>query len=698
MPIATVTRKAPEPGPAFRKGVQSAIVSIVLFIAVYLLLILVAAGLAVLGIWAGLALIMAVPKFITIAAGIGLMGVGVLVFVFLIKFLFTVSRHDTAQTVPLKEVDQPELFAFIRDLAAETGVPFPKKILLSPDVNACVFYNSSFWSMFLPVRKNLQIGLGLVNAVNVSEFRAVIAHEFGHFSQRSMKLGSFVYQVNRIIYNMLYQNDSYGRFLSGWASVDGIFALFASVTAGIVRGIQYVLQQMYVLVNKSYLKLSREMEFHADGVAASVCGSNHMVSSLLRISLAGTAYEVALDKLNGLLEENKRCVNFYDPHRQVLLRMANDLGMPLRAGLPEVPPSFGSAGHESRVVFTDQWSSHPTLEERRTYMEQLNWEEPTQDEPAWSLFRQPETLQAALTGKLYSHLPADKGTEIVDSAAFGQKFEADCRRYELPALFHGFYDGRQPDAADPSAWTPGAPEGTLEELFAPEHTALVKKIQTADTELSVLQSIADKSIDVKSFDFDGTKYDRSAATEVRALVEAEQAGWKEALARHDRDVLRYFYRSAGLQGEETARRLKEQWEAFFQLKKAAGEFFATVNLVMEQLQPLYAGGLDEAGVHRVINGLKQEAEPRLKEGLGKWLIRGIFTDAALREKVQQFLGSDFAYFHEGFLEPELSLLQELCGAGWNAVGAHVFDQYKGVLTEQASVAGSELKVHAQPLP
>jgi Zn-dependent protease with chaperone function len=37
--------------------------------------------------------------------------------------------------------------------------------------------------MFLPIKKNLQIGLGLVNSLNVSEFKAVMAHEFGHFTQ-----------------------------------------------------------------------------------------------------------------------------------------------------------------------------------------------------------------------------------------------------------------------------------------------------------------------------------------------------------------------------------------------------------------------------------------------------------------------------------------------------------------------------------
>jgi hypothetical protein len=40
--------------------------------------------------------------------------------------------------------------------------------------------------MFLPVRKKLEIGVGPVNSINASELKAVIAHEFVHFSKRSM--------------------------------------------------------------------------------------------------------------------------------------------------------------------------------------------------------------------------------------------------------------------------------------------------------------------------------------------------------------------------------------------------------------------------------------------------------------------------------------------------------------------------------
>jgi Zn-dependent protease with chaperone function len=126
--------------------------------------------------------------------------------------------------------------------------------------------------MVFPVRKNLEIGLGLVNSINISELKAVIAHEFGHFSQRSMKLGSFTYNVNRIIYNMLYENNSYTGFLNAWGRLHGILSFFANITVKIAQGIQYILREMYKVINKSYMGLSREMEFHADAVAASVAG------------------------------------------------------------------------------------------------------------------------------------------------------------------------------------------------------------------------------------------------------------------------------------------------------------------------------------------------------------------------------------------------------------------------------------------
>ena len=92
---------------------------------------------------------------------------------------------------------EPALFQLIEETYQQVGAPAPKHVFLTTDVNAFVSYDSSFWSMFLLVKKNLTIGLGLINSTTVSEFKSILAHEFGHFSQRSMKVGSYTNQRRR---------------------------------------------------------------------------------------------------------------------------------------------------------------------------------------------------------------------------------------------------------------------------------------------------------------------------------------------------------------------------------------------------------------------------------------------------------------------------------------------------------------------
>ena len=53
-------------------------------------------------------------------------------------------------------------------------------------------------NLLIPSKKNLEIGLGLVNAVSLGELKAVLAHEFGHFAQRSMAVGRWVYIAQQI--------------------------------------------------------------------------------------------------------------------------------------------------------------------------------------------------------------------------------------------------------------------------------------------------------------------------------------------------------------------------------------------------------------------------------------------------------------------------------------------------------------------
>lgn len=130
-------------------------------------------------------------------------GIGVFALMFaiyMIKPLFSFTKDEKDTRVEVTKEDCPQLFDEIRDIAKSVGVRMPKHVYLTTEVNACVFYNTSFWSIFLPVRKNLEIGLGLFDGMSIDEVKSVLAHEFGHFSQKKHEGGfnSLCYQYGII--------------------------------------------------------------------------------------------------------------------------------------------------------------------------------------------------------------------------------------------------------------------------------------------------------------------------------------------------------------------------------------------------------------------------------------------------------------------------------------------------------------------
>jgi Zn-dependent protease with chaperone function len=673
------------PSAAFKKEVSKVMASVVLFFAVYVLLILLAVLLAIGCMYAGIALIIAIPRFITIMVGAGLVGLGIMVFVFLVKFIFSVTRYDRTGIIKIRETDHPKLFAFIRQLTKDTQTPFPKHIYLSPEVNACVFYDSSFLSMFLPVKKNLQIGLGLVNAVNLSEFKAIMAHEFGHFSQRSMKLGSFVYNVNRVIYNMLYENTGYARSLQSWANISGYFAFFAGLTVHIVNGIQWVLKHMYGLINKNYMSLSREMEFHADAVAASVSGSANCISALRRAELAGTCYSNALQKCNDLFKQKYITANLYPNQQSVTKQIALDFKLELKNDLPVVNDDFLKTLNLTRVNFKDQWASHPALEERETHLTSLNVKADSCNDSAWVLFNEAEKWQRQLTEKIYQQLELPADIQTIDGDAFEKILQQDIALYSLPEVFNNFYDKRQITmlnvdeiAADESA------AGEFDAIFSTQNATLNAKITAGETDVHVLKAIAGKQIDIKTFDFDGEKYDRAQAETIADKLQNELTAMKQQLELADKEAYRYFYKLALKKDVVSAGELKKGYAEFFDLRKQSEFFLKDAQGMLKELEPLYSGAkitLNE--VHEIITRLKTE-ETHFKEHLRTWSTGGAFDHAAvLKERVQKFLESSYAYYSaDQFFNSELNDLHSIAAESWQAVNEFLFRKFKQLLEVQ----------------
>lgn len=547
----------------FKKMTTKAIVAIITFILVYLLLLAAGIALTVLCIYGGISLIIAVPKLMTIILGAGIASFGIIIFIFLIKFLFKQHTINMDHLVEISRKEYPKLFDLIEEIAKEAETKFPKKVYLANDVNAAVFYNSSFWSMFFPIRKNLQIGLGLVNTVTEQELKAILAHEFGHFSQRSMSVGSYVYNVNQVIFNMLYDNESFDDMIRAWASISGYFSIFVIVAVKVIQGIQWILQKMYGFVNLRYMALSREMEFHADEVAANIAGSKPLEESLLRLDISQQAFSWAVNFYENKAEKNIISKNIYKDQSFALSIIARENKIPLKDDLPQVSILDANKYKQSRINIKDQWASHPSTEERVIALQKIGIvKNENRTTPAILLFPDAEKIEEELTKTVFYNLAFRKDTIIMDSETFEKELSEEVVKNKFPDEYNDYYDNKDPLPFDLDSITDFSLFETMVTLFSKEKVNTVYRYNVSVYDKNILEAISRKEIKIKTFEYDGQMYKSKQAKDLIDELEKEITDAKNQIAENDINIYKFFYNQASKKGNESE--LRNKYQVFFE--------------------------------------------------------------------------------------------------------------------------------------
>ncbi|WP_291135150.1 M48 family metalloprotease [Flavobacterium sp. UBA7663] len=628
--------------PEFKKQTSKAIFAIGLFILVYILLILIGFLVTIACIAGGVTLIIAKPMFFTLALGIGLASLGVMIIIFLLKFLFKRNKTDLSNFTEVKRSEEPKLFAFIDEIVAETKTNFPKKVFLSTEVNASVFYDSSFWSMFLPIKKNLHIGMGLVNSVTHDELKAILAHEFGHFSQRTMKVGSFVYNVNQIMYNMLYENDSYENLIQKWANVSGYFSIFVAAAVKIIQGIQWILQKMYGIVNKSYMALSREMEFHADEVAANVTGYIPLKTSLLRMDLADKSYNSILQFYENKFSEGWISENIFKEHSYIMNFYAEKQGIAIINQLPEVKSENTNSFNASKLVIKNQWASHPEIEERIAALEKIGIVKPNPNiEPASSLFTDAPETEKKLTQKLFGRVnyPAENIKISFDN--FTKEFEADYDRESFNEAFKGYYNQHSP--TNFSMENINSSTDTFENLFNDEMANIPRELATAQQDLMILENIKLGHYDINTFDYEGVKHNKSDVNNAINKIEDEIKKLQEKLTFHDQKIYNYFHAIA-TQKNKTIE-FESASKKYLNFDKKFDENFELNNQITEALE-----FINKETPFEIIRDRFESFRPienKLKEELKNLINLPVYQNelnSELSKEINEFSNKNLGYF------------------------------------------------------
>jgi len=397
----------------YKVKVTLAILAVLLFFVLYAALVISAGFLIEYAIFYP---IHEVNKF-TILLKAGAIAIALILFTFTLKFLFKIKNHKIPNRVKLNKTDNPDLWGFVMQICKDTGAPTPKHIYVDPDVNTYVSYSNVWLSLIFPVKKELTIGLGLVSCLNISEFKAVVSHEFGHFAQRSMRIGSFIMSANTIIHNMIFSKDSWDNTLDQWRSADLRVSIFAWVLTPIIWVIRQVLNLFYRFLNVMHSSLTREMEFNADKIAVSTSGSDAIVSGLWKLDNGSTNWNNTIQNAYLSSQKNAFVSNLYTHHL-----LAIDRGRSAQNELIANFPNDVRGGKEyfdtSEPSKVSMYASHPPNDIRQANAKSPYVKCETDTRSSWLLFGTKEALQEEVTALIYDQYLNKTPDNFIEVNAF----------------------------------------------------------------------------------------------------------------------------------------------------------------------------------------------------------------------------------------------------------------------------------------
>ncbi|PHV10259.1 M48 family metallopeptidase [Chitinimonas sp. BJB300] len=363
--------------------------------------------------------------------------------VFMLKALFSVRNTGKIDDIEVTVKEEPQLFAFLFRLADEAGAPRPHRVFLSPRVNAAVFYDMSIFNLFWPSRKNLEIGLALVNVLNLGELKAVLAHEFGHFAQRSMAVGRWVYITQQIAAHIIAKRDALDYFLQQLSRLDFRIAWVGWLLSLIVWAIRSLLETAFRLVLLAQRALSREMEMQADLVAVSLTGSDALIHALNKMEAADDAWDRTLSFANSEFADGRMVKDLFAVHSRVISHMRVVLNATGYGTNPPVPSERPEKHRLFRMEIAQppkMWSTHPLNHEREENAKRVYLAAPTDQRSAWVLFQNSTKLRESASVHPVRNV-ADKA-QVVPLEQSIKTLDEQFQREYLNRYYRGVYLGR----------------------------------------------------------------------------------------------------------------------------------------------------------------------------------------------------------------------------------------------------------------
>ena len=262
----------------------------------------------------------------------------------------------------LLPAEHPRLFSEMQTVAEQTGQAMPREVYLVADANAAVMERGGV--MGIGGKRVMIVGLPFLQTLTVSQFRGVIAHEFGHFYGGDTKLSPWVYKTRAAI----------GRTIASLSNRSWLQAPFRWY------GMMFL---------RTTHAISRRQEFIADELAARLVGPQVCAEGLRIGHSIGPAFD-------GYMREE------YIPALESGYRPPFIEGFSRFLKAPRVSQFMEFVvAQQSQSHSVDPYDTHPTLSERLKAMAALPAGEVTADPtPAISLLGDAAAAEAALVSSI----------------------------------------------------------------------------------------------------------------------------------------------------------------------------------------------------------------------------------------------------------------------------------------------------------
>jgi len=300
---------------------------------------------------------------------VAILCIGALITIFkMVRSLFIkVDSEDPGRS--LSEEEAPGLWDLTRRVAKSVGTRPVDEIRITPGTDLAVYEKGSYRERSQDkARRILILGVGVLNDFEQNGFRAVLAHEYGHFSHRDTAGGDVALRVNADMMKF-----AQAMYLSGQAVWWNIAFLFLRVYHFIFRRISH--------------GATRLQEVLADRVAASKYGAEAFEKGLTHVVRKSVEFNfVAMREINESSSSQRALQNLYE------LRVVGN-------------PDLDEEIENSLNCDTTEDDTHPSPRDRFRFTGRIvvATEQPVSG-VVWDLFRDRDALTREMTSQIESQL------------------------------------------------------------------------------------------------------------------------------------------------------------------------------------------------------------------------------------------------------------------------------------------------------